>query len=157
SWERSKHMKAGRFVRLITWAFLFNVGSTALVWSQTAVATLDGAVTDESGAAVAGATVTAINRATDERKQTITTDTGSYRIAQLLPGFYDITAEMKGFRKTTATNVELLVQQTARVELSLKVGQVTQTVQVTGQTALLQTEEASVGNVIDQRRTVELP
>src|SRR5439155_4939797 len=99
----------------------------------------------ESGAVVVAAAVTALNRATNERRTTVTTEAGDYRIPQLLPGFYDVTAELQGFKKTTISNIELLVQQTARLDMVLKVGEVTQTVEVTGQSPVLQSEEASVG------------
>jgi hypothetical protein len=133
------------------------IAATFSLYAQTAVANLVGAVTDESGAAVAGAQVTAINRGTHEQKQTITEQDGSYTIPQLLPGAYDVTAEAKGFKKTTVLNIELQVQQTGRIDISLKVGEVTQTVEVSGVAPLLQTEESSVGNVIDQQRIVEMP
>src|SRR6266571_5120557 len=127
------------------------------IQAQTAVATLDGTARDESGGVLVGVSVTAINRATNETKTTVTSQTGDYRIPQLLPGFYDISAELPGFKKFTVSNIELRVQQTARVDLVLQVGDVKDTVEVIGQAPLLQTEEASVGTVIDQKRVVQLP
>ena len=133
------------------------VASTATLRAQTAVATLDGTVKDQSGAVLVGVTVTSINRATNEHRTTVSSDTGSYRLPQLLPGFYDVTGEMPGFKKTTISNMELRVQQTARLDIVLEVGEISETTEVIGQTPLLQSEEASVGNVIDQKRVVELP
>ncbi len=147
-----------RAVVLFTpWLFFNTANYLSPLNAQTAVANLVGTVTDESGAAVAGALITAINRGTNEQKQTVTEHDGSYRIPQLLPGVYDVSAEMRGFSKTEVSNVELQVQQTGRIDMRLKVGQVSQVTQVTGEAALLQSEEASVGNVIDQQRIVDMP
>lgn len=155
-----KSLSASRIRFLIGPSLMVFLCSLALAPSlraQTAVSTLVGTVKDQSGAVVLGANITCTSRTTSERKVTVTTDAGDYRIPQILPGFYDVSAEAQGFKKTTVSNIELLVQQTGRVDIVLQVGEVSDTVEVTGMAPLLQSEEASVGNVIDQKRVVQLP
>jgi hypothetical protein len=121
------------------------------------LATVTGEVTDASGAAVAGATVTARNTATNGIRNTTTNEEGVYNIPALIPGMYEVRAEKSGFKSATRSAVELQVQQTARVDFALEVGQVTESVEVSGALPLLATENATVGTVIEQKRITDLP
>jgi hypothetical protein len=80
-----------------------------------------------------------------------------YNIPALIPGMYEVRAEKSGFKSATRTAVELQVQQTARVDFALEVGQVTESVEVSGALPLLATENATVGTVIEQKRITDLP
>ncbi len=118
---------------------------------------ITGEVKDGTGASVPGATVTATNVATNAARNTNTTAAGFYAFPSLGPGTYTVKVEAPGFRSAQRTNIELQVQQTARVDFTLEVGQVNEVVDVKGAAAMLSTEDATVGTVIENRRIVELP
>ena len=119
--------------------------------------TITGEVKDSSGAIVPGATVTVTNTATNVARNTQTNESGLYNFPALVPGNYTVKVESAGFRTAIRSGIELQIQQTARLDFALDVGQVTETVDVSGQAALLATEDATVGTVIENRRIVELP
>ncbi len=118
---------------------------------------ITGLVTDTSGAVVPGASISVENAATGAIRQVTTNEAGRYSIPALLPGTYSVTTEKPGFQKQVRSNLLLQVQQIARVDFSLSVGEVTQTLEVVGLAPQLSTEDATVGQVIENRRIVELP
>ncbi len=125
--------------------------------AQIATAELSGNVLDASGAAVPNATVTATNVDTAIAHKTVSGKNGDYVLTDLPPGNYSLTVEAPGFRKLEQTGIELQVNQQARVDLPLQVGQTAETVSVTGHPPLLESESSSVGTVINQQLTNELP
>lgn len=132
----------------------------ALRWpaaAQTVTATVVGTVQDASGAGVPGAVVTVVERAAGRAQRTAADGSGSYTITQLKPGLYEIEAEARGFKKTVAAGIELLVNQTARVDLTLQVGDVSERVEVTAAPPLVASETSSVSQVIDSRQMADLP
>ncbi len=129
----------------------------APVYAQVATAELNGAVLDPSGAAVANAKVNAIALATNQSHETVTSSTGTYVLTLLPPGDYRIEVEAAGFKKLEQTGISLQINQQAEVNLTLQVGDVSQIAQVTGQAPLLETESSSMGAVVNQRLTNELP
>jgi hypothetical protein len=116
-----------------------------------------GEVKDTTGAVVPGATVTATNVATNASRTASTNEAGLYAFPALVPGMYRVRVEMRGFKPVTRSDIELQVQQTARIDFTLEVGQLSEAVEVTGAAALMTTENATVGTVIENRRIVELP
>src|SRR6266852_4605151 len=118
---------------------------------------ITGVVTDPSGAIVASATVTITNPQTNFTRQASTNNAGNYAFPALLPGVYNVRAEMQGFQAEVRNGVELQVQQVARIDFQLKVGSLAETVEVAGGAPLLATENAAVGTVIENRRIVDLP
>ncbi len=118
---------------------------------------ISGLVTDSSGAVVLGATITVTNQQTNFTRGTTSNSTGNYNFPSLPPGLYDVRAEMQGFQTEVRSAVELQVQQSARIDFRLNIGSLTETVQVTGGAPLLNTENASVGTVIEQKRIEDLP
>lgn len=116
-----------------------------------------GIVTDPSGSAVPGSTITLTNTATNATRTTESSGEGLYRFTPVPPGVYNLKVEHQGFKATNTTNIEVLVQQTVRVDLTLQVGQVTESVEVSASAALLQAENATVGTVIENKAIVELP
>jgi len=135
--------------------------SLIFLWAMVARAQtqgqITGVVTDPSGAVVSGATVTVVNPQTGFTRQVRTNTAGNYNFPALLPGLYDVKVEMQGFQTEIRSGVELQVQQVARIDFSLRVGAVAETVEVTGGAPLLNTENATVGTVIENQRIVELP
>ncbi len=129
-------------------------GASAL--AQTAGA-ITGEVTDSSGAIVPDAAVTVTNTQTSVARQTVTNSSGLYSIPELPPGTYTARVVVKGFDTLVKTNIVIQVQQTARVDFQLNLGQATQTVEVAANAAQLNTENATVGTVIEQARISELP
>ena len=107
--------------------------------------TVTGEVTDATAAVVPGATVTIRNLDTNATRTVVTNADGLYSVPLLPPGIYDVRVEKEGFRGAARSAIELQVQQTARVDFTLAVGQVSETLDVAGQAALLNTEDATVG------------
>jgi hypothetical protein len=129
----------------------------ASLFAQVSRGTILGTVKDPSGAVIPGVSVTVINEDTGFNRALISDETGSYT-ADLLPvGKYRVEAELVGFRKEIRTGLELHVDQKARVDLTLQVGDVSQVVQVNEAAPLVQTEDASLASTMDNRKIVELP
>lgn len=118
---------------------------------------ITGQVRDQSGSAIAGANITVLNTATNASRTSVSNDAGIYSFPSLVPGVYTVRAERAGFKIATANKVELQVQQVARLDFDLQVGQVTETVEVVATAALLTSENATVGTVIENKRIVDLP
>ena len=119
--------------------------------------TITGEVKDSSGALVASAMVTVTNTATNVARSAETNSAGIYNFPGLIPGTYQVKAVASGFQTSITKDIELQVQQTARVDFALIVGQASQTVEVSASAALLTTDNATVGTVIEERRIMELP
>jgi len=118
---------------------------------------ITGQVTDASGALVSGATVTIVNTNTNAGRTSVTTDSGVYAFPSLQPGTYNVRVEKAGFKSAAANRVELQVQQTVRLDFGLTVGQVSESIEVVANAAQLQSENSTVGTVIENERIVELP
>jgi hypothetical protein len=125
--------------------------------AQTPTASLSGIVEDSSGAVIANAKVTARNTATRIDYAASTDARGAYQILNLPPAIYDVTAAAEKFKSEVQHGVILQVAGHARTDFSLAVGQVAETVQVSSQAALTDTESAAVGAVIDNQKVLELP
>src|SRR5262249_40160413 len=130
--------------------------ATGIAYCQTA-GQITGEVADQSGAMVANAPVTVTNSGTNFSRSTVTNAAGVYSFPDLVPGTYQVRVSSPGFEVVTKTNILLQVQQTARVDFTLTVGQATQTVEVSATGELLATEGATVGTVIEEKRITELP
>jgi carboxypeptidase family protein/TonB-dependent receptor-like protein len=131
--------------------------STALSCFGQTFGEITGVVTDSAGGVVAAAAVTVTNPATNLTRTAATNNAGNYTFPSLLPGVYSVKVEMQGFQTENRAGIELQVQQVARIDFQLKVGSLTETVEVTGGAPLLATENATVGTVIENRRIVDLP
>src|SRR6476646_1438098 len=118
--------------------------------------TITGAVKDSTGAVVPGATVTVVNKGTNSTRTTSSNEVGLYEFPALPPGLYTVKTELDGF-KTTSRDLELQVQQTARVDFTLELGTLSEMATVTGVSPIVETSNATVGTVIENRRIVELP
>src|SRR5216117_875660 len=118
---------------------------------------ISGVIRDPSGAVIPGVMVTVTNPATNFSRSAISNEAGVYNFPVLQPGKYNIKVELPGFRTITQNDVELQVQQSARIDFKLQVGEVSQTIEVEGTAALIATENATVGTVIENKRIVEMP
>jgi Carboxypeptidase regulatory-like domain len=129
----------------------------SIAFAQTPTATVTGQVRDASGAAVPGVRVSARNVQTNIEREAVTSENGDYTIPLLNIGEYQVSVEKQGFKKAVKTGLILQVDQKARLDFTLEVGQVSESVEVAAATSLIQTDSASVGTVIDNKRVLELP
>jgi hypothetical protein len=125
--------------------------------AQTATSRITGTVTDSTGAVVAGATVTAKNEATGVTQTQVTTEAGLYSFSSLPVGAYTVSVERQGFKTIQKTGNRLLVDTPLAVDLVLEAGQVSEVVTVQGGAEQLQTSNATIGNVIEQKAIEQLP
>src|ERR1700751_2175473 len=120
------------------------LGLTAAAWGQEVTASIVGTVSDPSGAPINGAEV----KATSVDQGTVyaakTNDTGSYNITRLPVGAYKVEITAQGFQRSVYPPFTLVLNQTARIDVQMKVGQVTETVEVTGAAPILQTESTQL-------------
>jgi len=125
--------------------------------AQEARGTIQGRVTDSSGAAVPGATVEVFNLATGVATTTNTNAEGSYRVPFLNPGTYRVTVTLQGFSKYVSDQLEVHVADLLTVDAALKVGAVTDEVAVMATAATVDRSSADLGQLVDARRIAELP
>ncbi len=125
--------------------------------AQSGTATINGTVLDPSGAAIAGAKVVLRSPDTGLARDTVSNQSGLYQIPGLKPGNYGLEAEAPGFRRYAVRTLTVEVDQVARLDITLQVGDLAQEVQVSATAPLLQSENATIGAVIDTKKIVELP
>ncbi len=125
--------------------------------AQVAVGTLLGNVTDESGAAIPGATITATDTRTNISRTTTSNQSGAYTFNNTPPGVYRVEGELVGFKKFLRENVEVSVNTTIRVEISLAVGTLEESVIVTGEAPMLQTDRTDTGRIIESTQITQMP
>ncbi len=116
--------------------------------AQTTTGTIDGRVSDESKAPVGGATVTARNVDTGLTRSGTVSSAGTYRLASLPAGRYDVSVELTGFATQVLKNVEVLVGSEATVDFTMKVATMSETINVTSETPLIQATTSDIGQVI---------
>ena len=125
--------------------------------AQSGTGTIDGRVLDQSRAAVPGANVTAKNVATGLSRSAVVSPTGTYRITALPAGSYDLSASLSGFSTQVSKGVVVQVGDTVTVDFAMRVGAVTETVEVMGESPLVQTTTSDVGQVITQEMVENIP
>jgi hypothetical protein len=131
--------------------------ATLSLWGQAFTGTITGTVTDPNSAAIPGAPVRVRNQATSDTRSQNSNAQGLFIFSQLPPGVYEITVEMQGFRRSVQTDAELRVNQTLELNITLQLGEVTQTVEVSAGTTLLDTQTANRAVTLDQRAVLDLP
>jgi hypothetical protein len=125
--------------------------------AQEVTAAITGTITDQSGAAVAGANVTATSVERGVAYTATTNDAGIYRISNLPVGNYDLKVEKAGFQTALRPAFTLVLNQVARIDVEMKVGNVSQTIEVTGAAPVLKTETTQVDTIIDAATNTALP
>ena len=126
-------------------------------FGQQNTGTVSGTVSDQQGAVIPGAAVEVRNVATNVLFTAATNENGLYTAPGLAVGEYEISAESAGFKRAVRSGLTLQVNQIARVDLQLEIGQVTETIEVTGEAPLVDTGDATLGEVIERRRVSDLP
>jgi hypothetical protein len=142
--------------RLAVALVLLVAASAASLHGQIA-GTMSGYVRDQSGAAVPGAKLTAALVARGTTFSTLTNAEGFYIFTALEPGAYNLTAEKAGFKRSVRTALTLTVRQNLRVDVTLQIGAVTQTVTVSGAAPIVDTTSGTVSGLVNDQRVVDLP
>jgi len=130
---------------------------SAVSFGQTFYGSVVGLVVDASGSAVPETTVTLTNAATSERRVGTTGADGGYRFVNLVPGNYRLEVERTGFRRYVRDQIVVNVEAAVRIDVTMEVGDVTQSVEVTSETPLIQSENASLSQVVGARAVQEIP
>src|SRR6267154_5529898 len=133
------------------------LGFSSPAMGQAVNATLLGTVTDTTGALVAGARVTATEMKTGVSRSTTTNDSGNYEFADLPPGQYEIATEKQGFKRAVRSGVDVVVNTDTRVNIAVELGAVNESVTITAEIPILQTDRADVGEKIELTQLEELP
>src|SRR5215467_13139221 len=133
------------------------VGLSIAVMAQGPGASVVGEVRDPSGAIIASAKVTVRNVATNVARDTVTDNAGLFVARSLQPGSYEVSVESPGFKREVHSGIVLQVDQEARIDFKLQLGSTTEAVTVEAAAAVTATETASTGQVIENKKVVELP
>jgi len=151
-------MKSGKFTAAFAVIALFAFVCPQKVPAQGLFGGISGVVTDSSGAVVPGATVRVTNVDTDITTVWKTNSAGLYNATSLNPGTYKVEAEAKGFKKALAQDILVQVNTRPKVDLTLRVGQASETIEVTAEnTPILQTQQTDLGQTIGSRELEQLP
>jgi hypothetical protein len=126
-------------------------------WAQLGRATISGTITDSQAAAISGAAILITNVDTNAEFRTATNDQGFFTAPGIAIGNYRVTAEMPGFKRGVRTGINLQVDEHAEINLTLEVGAPTESVEVKAEAPLVDTGNATVGKVIENRRIEDLP
>lgn len=145
--------RAARWVLLAALSLL----SCLVTHAQTTAGSIVGKITDSSGAVVPNAAVTIANVGTGITNKTTSDGEGNYVVTPLPPGAYTVTVEAPGFKKSVNSGIQLNVQDRIGVNIALEVGQVSDTVEVSGAAPALQTDSSYLGQVVDSKKIVDLP
>ena len=129
----------------------------AAVFAQNDRGTITGTVSDQAGAVIPNASITAVNVEVGNESKTNTTATGNYTIPSLVVGRYRITIEVTGFKKFTQENILVQVATTNRIDVTMQIGATSDTVTVTSESAVLKTETAEQSTIITGATINELP
>jgi hypothetical protein len=147
--------RCGAFVACCIFVFILAMSSARLS-AQTA-GTISGHVSDSTNAAVPDANISLKNVGTGSERSTVTTGSGDYTFTEVPVGVYSIAATHAGFKTAASNNVQVQVQQSVRLDFSLQVGAVTQSIEVEASGVLLQADNATLGTVVENKAVNELP
>lgn len=125
--------------------------------AQTTSGTILGVLSDSSGAVIPNTPVTLTNTGNADTRQSITNQSGFYQFVNVPPGTYRITVSKQGFKTITREPIDLQVEGSVQIDLTMEVGSQSQNVTVSASTPLIQAETTTLGTVIDQRQTNEIP
>lgn len=156
--RQQKAVNSCRFLSCTAFlCLLLFLANNRLLFAQIDEGSITGIVTDSSGAAVPNARITLLNTDVGLSVETTTNSSGAYTFSPVRIGHYSVSASATGFSTTTQQNLQVTVDQHLQVNLQLKLGAATETVEVTGAPPQLQTEEGSVGQTVVERSVNSLP
>jgi len=139
------------------WVVLLATWFAALALAQSQTAQIIGTIKDQSGAVIAGASVAVLNTDTGVKRETTTNQLGNYVAPMLPPGSYRVTVTMDGFRPVTRSGVNLEVSQVARLDFTLQLGSMSESITVTAEAPLLAQDTSSLGQVVDSTKIANIP
>lgn len=150
---------AARYTRSVlgVFALLLALWTPQTADAQVLYGSITGHVRDASGAAIPGATVTVTNVRTGLVRETTTDTTGNYDVPTVPTGRYNVSVKASGFKSVTRENVEVTINTTARVDLSVQVGEVAETVIITAEATQLKTDRAEVSSELTNKPLQNLP
>ncbi len=157
SWKRKGIPESMFRLRCTLMLLIITAACAVLGWSQAVNGTLLGTITDATGAVVPNAKVTITEETTGVVHNVQTNESGNYTLPDLPPGRYSVAVEMAGFKKEVRRAIAVNVDTTARVDVQLQPGNVSETVEVTAAPEILQTDRADVGRSIDTVVVANLP
>ncbi|MBI4476157.1 MAG: TonB-dependent receptor, partial [Acidobacteria bacterium] len=131
--------------------------ATAATVHAQATGSIGGVVTDESGAVMPGVTIEVTSTATNQVRIAVTAADGRYSVPLLQPGVYQVKGTLAGFKTFLREGVTVTVESTSRVDIRLALGGLEETISVTADAPLVETSNATLGIVVDERKVVELP
>src|SRR5262245_21079561 len=140
-----------------TLVLMLALAFTCKIYPQALSGTIVGTVTDQTGAVIPGANVRLVNEGTQFTRTALTNASGQYVAYSVPTGGYTITVEHAGFQKLVRTGIRLTAADTLTVDLPLTLGSVEQTVQVTSETPLLQSQTAAVSSLVTNQQMLEMP
>src|SRR6267378_1392195 len=143
--------------RRVLWVVVVSLLLAADLASAQTFGQITGRVVDASGGVLPGASVTVTNPQTGVAATEPANTAGVYVFPNLLPGTYNVKVELQGFQSAVRNSVELQTQQTVRLDFSLAIGTIAETVEIVGSSPMINTEDTAIGTVIDNRRIVDLP
>jgi Carboxypeptidase regulatory-like domain/TonB dependent receptor-like, beta-barrel len=143
--------------RILSLCLLISLAAASLYGQGGAYGTILGTVTDNSGAVVANAGVEVTNTATNVTNHVQTTSSGDYTVPYLQPGTYRVTVQAAGFQKSITDGVTLVVAQQARINVAMKPGAVSETIQVEASAVSLDTDTSAVTQIVTQKQVDQLP
>ena len=130
---------------------------SALAWGQATSGEITGMVTDATKAVIPGVEVVATNTATGVSRNGLSEANGLYRIPLLSPGSYTVKASMTGFKTAVRDGITVSVGQVVRVDLTLEVGNISETVTVSGEASPIDIEQGRVSTLVDSKRILDMP
>lgn len=129
----------------------------SVCFGQASTGVVFGNITDPSGAVLPGVEIKLLNLSTNQNRSTVSNERGEYNFATVPIGSYSVTASLPGFKSGVRSRIELQVDQRARIDFAMEVGEVTEHITVTEQAPLVQATSASLGSVVDNQKIQELP
>jgi len=146
-----------QFIFKAFFLLLLITGTVPQVLGQAGSSTITGTVKDPTDAPIPGVTVRVLNIDTGIQQQTLTNEDGVFRISALVPGSYNVLAELPGFNKLTRGPIVLQVSQTLAIDLPLQIGAISETVSVTAAAPLLESLTSDIGQAVDRAKLETLP
>jgi len=146
-----------RFLRTLLLAMAGIALIAAPLIAQTSNASIVGTAKDSTGAVIPGTTVTLTNLGTAAKQTTATDGNGNYRFMNIPPANYRLDFELSGFKRLTREPVVVQVESIVRIDGALEIGNISETVEVTSDTPLLQTESATLSHVVESTTVQEMP
>src|SRR5712671_5219212 len=143
--------------RGLRFTFFFFAAAACLLAQGGESTEILGIVEDSTGAVIPGVTIKARHVSTSQERKAVTGDSGVYVLSFMQPGEYILSAEKPGFKTEVRSGLGLQLNQKARVNFILQVGAVAENVEVSAVGVILNTDDATIGNVVEQKRIVDLP